>query len=62
MPFIRFLLNPAERTASTAKLMVVLGLMLAAEAIWRESMLRTLISTGIVLGGTGLLAFARRSS
>ncbi len=54
-------LTPAQRTASTAKIIMSLGVLFALEAIWRDSMLRAMLSAGILAGGFGLFAFARRA-
>jgi hypothetical protein len=54
-------LTPAQRTATTAKILMSVGLLFALEAIWRDSMLRAILSTGVLAGGLGLFAFARRA-
>jgi hypothetical protein len=54
-------LTPAQRTATTAKILMSVGLLLALEAIWRDSMLRAMFSAGVLAGGFGLFTFARRA-
>jgi hypothetical protein len=54
-------LTPAQRTATTAKILLSVGLLCALEAIWRGSLIRTIVAGSLMAGGAGLLAFARRA-
>lgn len=54
-------LSPAQRTAGTARLLVIIGALFAAEAVFRGSVARTLIATALLAFGGGLLFFAKRA-
>jgi hypothetical protein len=54
-------LTPAQRTATTAKILMSLGLVIAVEAFWRDSMLRAMLGAAFLTGGFGLFTFARRA-
>jgi hypothetical protein len=56
------LLTPSERTASTAKLVLLAGLVAAAEALLRDSIVRTFMAAGLLVFGAGLLAAARQAA
>ena len=53
--------SPAQRTAGTARFLVMAGALFAAEAIWRGSVARTLIATALIVFGSGLLFVAKRA-
>jgi hypothetical protein len=53
--------TPSQRTASTAKLVLVVGLLFAAEALLRGSVLRTFMASGLLIFGGGLLLAARQA-
>jgi hypothetical protein len=54
--------DPAQRTASTARALVLAGLACAAEAVWRGSAARTLVAAILVACGGGLLLAAKRAA
>jgi len=54
-------LSPAERTAGTARILVTAGMLVAAEALWRGSVVRTLLATLVLAAGGGLLFLAKRA-
>ena len=53
--------SPAQRTAGTARLLVMAGVLFAAEAIWRGSVARTLMAAALLVFGGGLLFLATRA-
>jgi len=54
-------LSPAQRTAGTARILMTLGGLFAAEAMFRGSVARTLLATALLALGGGLLFFAKRA-
>lgn len=54
--------SPAQRTASTARAVLMAGLVFALEAMWRGSIARTLMAACVLIAGVGLLVFARRTA
>ncbi|UCE31118.1 MAG: hypothetical protein JSW68_13955 [Burkholderiales bacterium] len=54
-------LSPGQRTATTAKILMTAGILFVLEAIWRGSLVRTLLAGALLAGGGALLAFARRT-
>ena len=54
--------SPAQRTAGTARAVLMAGLLFALEAIWRGSIARTLMAAAVLIAGAGLLVFARRTA
>lgn len=54
-------LTPAQRTAVTAKVVLMAGLVFASEALWRGSVARTLIAGCLLVFGGGLLMAAKRA-
>ena len=54
-------LTPAQRTASTAKLVLLAGALFVTEALMRGSATRAAIASAILAAGTGLLILAKRS-
>ena len=54
-------LSPAERTAGTARILVTAGTLVAIEALWRGSVVRTLLGALVLAAGGGLLLFAKRA-
>jgi len=54
-------LSPAQRTAGTARILMTAGALFAAEAVFRGSVARTLLSTALLAFGAGLLFFAKRA-
>jgi len=54
-------LTPAERTAGTARILVTAGTLAAIEALWRGSIVRTLLATLVLAAGGGLLLLAKRA-
>jgi hypothetical protein len=54
--------SPAQRTAGTARAVLMAGLVFALEAIWRGSIARTLMAAAVLIAGAGLLVFARRTA
>jgi hypothetical protein len=53
--------SAAERTAGTARAVLIAGLVFALEALWRGSITRTLMAAAVLMAGAGLLVFARRT-
>jgi hypothetical protein len=54
-------LSPAQRTAGTARILVTAGVVVAAEALWRGSVARTLMACLVLVLGGGLLFLAKRA-
>ncbi len=54
-------LSPAQRTAGTARILMMAGVLFAAEAIWRGSVARTLVAGTLLVFGGGLLFLAKRA-
>jgi Ca2+/H+ antiporter len=54
-------LTPSQRTAITAKLLLAAGLVLASEALIRDSLVRTVMASTLFVFGGGLLVAARHS-
>jgi hypothetical protein len=54
-------LSPAQRTAGTARILMMAGALFAAEAIWRGSVARTLVAGALFVFGGGLLFLAKRA-
>lgn len=54
-------LSPAQRTAGTARIVLVAGILFAAEALWRGSVARTLVAAALLVFGGGLLILAKRA-
>jgi hypothetical protein len=54
-------LSPAQRTAGTARVLMMAGVLFAAEAIWRGSVARTLVAAALLVFGGGLLFLAKRA-
>lgn len=55
-------LSPAQRTASTARVVLAAGLIVVVEALLRGSAARVAIATALVAAGAGLLAAAKRAA
>ena len=53
--------SPAQRTAGTARILMMAGVLFALEAIWRGSVARTLIASALLVFGGGLLFLAKRA-
>lgn len=53
--------SPAQRTAGTARLLLLAGLAFALEALWRDSVGRVLMSGAVLFAGASLLVFAKRT-
>jgi hypothetical protein len=53
--------SPAQRTAGTARLLLLAGLAFALEALWRDSVGRVLVAGAVMFAGASLLAFAKRT-
>ncbi len=54
-------LSPAQRTAGTARVLIVASAIFAAEALWRGSVARTLMAAALFVFGGGLLLLAKRA-
>jgi hypothetical protein len=54
-------MTPSQRTATTAKIVLLAGLLFAAEALLRGSIVRTFIASGLLMFGGGLLLAARQA-
>jgi hypothetical protein len=54
-------LSPSQRTASTARIVLAAGALVALEALWRGSVARTLLASLLLALGGGLLLFAKRA-
>jgi hypothetical protein len=55
-------LSPPQRTASTGRILLTAGALVASEAMWQGSVTRTLIASGLLAAGGALLAFAKRAA
>ncbi len=53
--------TPAKRTALTAKVVMIAGILFALEAMLRDSLARGMVSLAVISGGGLLLAFAKRA-
>ncbi len=53
--------SPGKRTAITARFLLIAGAIIAAEALFRDSLTRGLLAMAIFSGGGLLLAFAKRA-
>lgn len=53
--------SPAQRTAGTARILMTAGVLVAAEAVWRGSAIRTLIAAVVLAIAGGLLFAAKRA-
>lgn len=53
--------SPAERTAVTARLLLLAGIAFALEALLRDSVGRVLVGGAVLCAGASLLAFAKRT-
>jgi hypothetical protein len=53
--------NPAQRTASTARVVLGAGILFVIEAAWGGSVIRAMLASLVMALGAGLLSFARRS-
>lgn len=53
--------SPAQRTAGTARMLMMASVLFAAEAIWRGSVARTLMAAALLVFGGGLLFLAKRA-
>jgi hypothetical protein len=54
-------MTPSQRTATTAKIVLIAGILFAAEALLRGSIVRTFIASGLFMFGGGLLIAARQA-
>ncbi|MGB7181057.1 MAG: hypothetical protein WA888_15660 [Burkholderiaceae bacterium] len=54
-------LTPAQRTASTARIVLYTGALFVAEALYRGSAMRAAIASAILAAGAGLLLLAKRA-
>lgn len=54
-------LSPSQRTAGTGRILMTAGALVALEAMWQGSVARTLIASGLLAAGGGLLFFAKRA-
>lgn len=54
-------LSPSQRTAGTGRILMTAGALVALEAMWQGSVLRTAIASGLLAVGGGLLFFAKRA-
>lgn len=54
-------LSPSQRTAGTARILLAAGALVALEAMWQGSVARTVIASGLLLVGGGLLLAAKRA-
>ena len=54
-------LSPSQRTAGTGRILMAAGALVALEAMWQGSVLRTAIASGLLAVGGGLLFFAKRA-
>lgn len=54
-------LSPAQRTAGTARFLMAAGSLFALEAVWRDSVARTLVAALLLACGGGLLLLAKRA-
>lgn len=53
--------SPAQRTAGTARFVLIAGALFAVEALWRGSVARTLVAAALMVFGGSLLIFAKRA-
>lgn len=53
--------SPAQRTAGTARIVLLAGLAFALEALLRDSVGRVLVSGAVLFAGASLLVFAKRT-
>lgn len=53
--------SASQRTATTAKLLLLAGLLFAAEALLRGSVIRIFMASGLLVFGGGLLLAARHA-
>ncbi|MCX7227494.1 MAG: hypothetical protein ACK5PW_08030 [Burkholderiales bacterium] len=54
-------LSPSQRTAGTGRILMTAGALVALEAMWQGSVARTVIASGLLAVGGGLLFFAKRA-
>lgn len=54
-------LSPAQRTATTARILLTAGMVFVVEALFRGSATRTIIAGAILAIGGGLLIAAKRA-
>ena len=54
-------LSPSQRTAGTGRILMTAGALIALEAMWQGSVARTLIASGLLAAGAGLLLLARHA-
>jgi hypothetical protein len=54
-------MTPSQRTATTAKIVLMAGVLFAAEALLRGSIVRTFIASGLLMFGGGLWMAARQA-
>ena len=54
-------LSPAQRTAGTARIIVMAGVVFAIEALWRGSVARTVMAGLVLVLGGGLLFLSKRA-
>ncbi|HYF59612.1 MAG TPA: hypothetical protein VEA81_11725 [Burkholderiaceae bacterium] len=54
-------LSPSQRTAGTGRVLLTAGSFVAFEAMYQGSVARTLIASGLLVIGGGLLFFAKRA-
>ena len=54
-------LTPSQRTAGTGRVVLVAGLLIVIEALWRGSATRTVMAMAVLALGAGLLVFAKRA-
>lgn len=53
--------SPAQRTAGTARIVLTAGALFALEAIWRDSVVRTVFAACLLALGSWLLLAAKRA-
>ncbi|MEI7443767.1 MAG: hypothetical protein WCK28_02660 [Burkholderiales bacterium] len=54
-------LSPSQRTAGTGRILMTAGALVALEAMWQGSVARTVIASGLLAVGGGLLFFAKHA-
>ena len=54
-------LSPSQRTAGTGRFLLAAGALAALEAMWQGSVGRTLLASGLLVAGGGLLFIAKRA-
>lgn len=54
-------LTPAQRTASTARIVLYAGALFVTEALIRGSAMRAAIASAVMAAGAGLLLLAKRA-